>query len=103
MNFDNKENGRNKAFHTNPSINIMKRNMENMIVMPITKLMEIITSIQACLLSRMNFDNMKNGGNKAFLANPIINIMYRNMENMIVMPITKLMETITSIQACLLS
>ena len=32
--------------------------------------MEIIMSIQVCLISWMNFDYKKNGGKKAFLANP---------------------------------
>ena len=31
--------------------------------------MEIIMSIQDCLISWMNFDYKENGGNKAFLAN----------------------------------
>ena len=31
--------------------------------------MEIIISIQVCLLSQMNFDYKENGGKKAFLAN----------------------------------
>ena len=38
--------------------------------MRITKRMEIVTSIQFCLISRMNFDYMESGGEKAFLANP---------------------------------
>ena len=44
--------------------------MENMIVMPITKIMEIVIDIQVSLISWMNFDYKKNGGRKAFLANP---------------------------------
>ena len=32
--------------------------------------MEIVTSIQVCLISRINFDYKENGGKKAFLANP---------------------------------
>ena len=44
--------------------------MENMIVVPITKRMEIIMGIQVCLISRINFDYKENGGKKAFLANP---------------------------------
>ena len=50
--------------------NIVYPNVENMIVMPITKRMEIIMSIQVCLISWMNFDYKENGGKKAFLANP---------------------------------
>ena len=50
-------------------INIMYPNLENKIVMPRTKRMEIIISIQVYLLSQMNFDYTENGGKKAFLAN----------------------------------
>ena len=48
----------------------MYPNMENMIVVPVTKRMEIIMSIQIFLISRMNFDYKENGAKKAFLANP---------------------------------
>ena len=41
-----------------------------MIVVPITKKMEIVMSIQVCLISRMNFGYTKNGGKKAFPINP---------------------------------
>ena len=44
---------------------------ENVIVLPITKRMEIVMCIQVCLISRMNFDYKENGGNKAFLENPM--------------------------------
>ena len=44
--------------------------MENMITMGITKKTEIVMGIQVCLISRMNFDYMENGGKKAFPANP---------------------------------
>ena len=77
--------------------------MEGMIVMPITKRTEITVSIQVCLISRMNFDYTKNDRKKAFLANPMINIMYPKVENMIVMPITKRTEINLSIQVCLIS
>ena len=66
--------------------------MKNMIVVPINKRMEIIMSIQVCLISRMNFDFRENDGKKAFLANPNINIRYPNEENVILMPIRKRME-----------
>ena len=59
-----------KLFLQIQSINIMYSNEENIIVMPITKRMDITMSIQVCLISRMNFDYEKNGGKKAFLANP---------------------------------
>ena len=73
-----------------------------MIVMQKTKRIEIIKRIQVCLISWMNFNNKENGGKNAFLANPK-HLVYPNMENMIVMPITKRMEIIISIQVCLLS
>ena len=59
-----------KLFLQIQSINIMYPNEENMIVMPITKRMEIIMCIQVCLISRMNLDYKENGGRKEFLANP---------------------------------
>ena len=43
--------------------------MENKIVVPMAKRMEIIKTTQVCLLSRMNFDYTENDGKKAFLAN----------------------------------
>ena len=42
---------------------------KNMIVMPITKRMEIIMSIQVCLISRMNISYKENGEKNAFFAN----------------------------------
>ena len=44
--------------------------MKNMIVMPITKSMEIVKGIKFCLISWMNLDHKEIGGKKAFLANP---------------------------------
>ena len=41
-----------------------------MIVVPITKRMEIIMSIQVCLISWKNFDYKEMAKKKAFLANP---------------------------------
>ena len=46
---------------------------------------------------------MGNGGKKAFLANPMINIVYPKVEKMIIMPITKRTEINMSIQVCLIS
>ena len=43
---------------------------KNLIVLPITKRMEIILSVKVCLISRMNFGYKENGGMKAFLASP---------------------------------
>ena len=57
-----------KLFLQIQSSSIMYPNVENMIVMLITKRMEIIMSVQGCLFSRMAFDYKENGGKKAFLA-----------------------------------
>ena len=80
-------------------INILYPNVENMIVVLITKKMEIITSIQVCLISWMNFHYKENDGKKSlvFLQIESISIMYPNEENMIVAHITKRMEIVTSI------
>ena len=42
-----------------------------MIVVPITKTMENIMSVQVCLISWMTINYKKNGGKKAFLTNPM--------------------------------
>ena len=52
-----------------------------MIVVPLTKRKEIITSIHVCNILWLNFDYKGNGGKKAFLANP-----KQQVENMIVLP-----------------
>ena len=44
--------------------------MENTIVVPITKGMEIVMSIKVCLISRVNINYKENGERKSFLANP---------------------------------
>ena len=44
----------------------MSPNVENIIVIAITKRMEIVISIQVSRISRMNFDYKKNGGKKIF-------------------------------------
>ena len=77
--------------------------MENMIATPITKRTETVTGIQVCLISWMSFDYKENRGKKAFLA--ILKHQYRhpNVENMIVVPITKRIEIIMRIQFCLIS
>ena len=59
-----------KPFFQIQSINVVYPNKENMIIVPITKRMEIILSIPVCLISRMNFGYTKNGGKKAFPTNP---------------------------------
>ena len=48
------------------SINIVYPNMKNMIVVPITKGMDIIMSIQVCLISWMNINYKENGGRNSF-------------------------------------
>ena len=63
---------------------------ENMIVVPITKRIDIITRIYVCVISWMNFEYKRNGGS--------INIVYANGENMILVPTTKGMEIIMSVQ-----
>ena len=47
-------------------ISIVYPNVENMIVVPIMKRMEIIISIQACLNSQMNYHYKKNSEKKRF-------------------------------------
>ena len=59
-----------KFFLQIQSVNIMYPNVEDLIVASIAKTMEIIMCILVCLISWMNFDYTKNGGKKAFLANP---------------------------------
>ena len=51
----------------------------------------------------MNFDYTKNGGKKAFLANPKISIVYPKVENKIAMPLAKRTEITKSTQVCLIS
>ena len=51
-----------KLFSQIQSINTVYPNMENMIVMQITKNMEIIMCIQVCLISQKNFYYKENGG-----------------------------------------
>ena len=75
----------------------MYPNEENMIVVPITKRMEIIMSIQDYLSSRMKVNYKENGGNKSFFAIQSINIVYPNVEDMIAVPITKRIEIISRI------
>ena len=58
-----------KLFLLIQSINNVYTNVENMIVVLITKRMEIIMNIQLCLISQMNFDYKENAGKKALLAN----------------------------------
>ena len=66
MNINYKENGGKKVFPSNQSINIMYPHVENMIAVPITKSMKIITRIQVCLILKMNINFKENGGKKCF-------------------------------------
>ena len=59
-----------KLFLQIQSSNIVYPNVENMIVMPITKGMEIVMSIQVFHILQINFDDKEIGGKKAFLINP---------------------------------
>ena len=59
MNFDYKENGGKNSMQVQ-GINIVHPNEGNMIVVPITKRIEIIISVQGISL-RMNFDYKENG------------------------------------------
>ena len=59
-----------KLFLQIQSINIMYPKEENMIIMPITVRMEIVMSIQVCLILLMNFNYEENGGKKPLHVNP---------------------------------
>ena len=76
-------------FFLNQRIIIVYPNKENMIIVPITKKLEIIINIHVCLISLMNFNNKENRKEKLFLPNQSINIVYPKEVNMIVMPNTK--------------
>ena len=55
-----------KLFLQIQSIKIIYSYVENMIVVPRIKIMEIITDIQVCLISWMNFDYNENWRKKSF-------------------------------------
>ena len=79
-------------------IKIVHRNIENKVVV-LAKRMEIIISIQACLISRMNFNYKENGGKKKlFMRNQSINIMYPNEENVFIVSNCERADSITRIQ-----
>ena len=76
----------------------MYPNKVKMIMAAIAKIMEIIMHIHVCLILQMNFNSRETGRRKSFSCqNQSINIMYPNEVEMIVIPITKTMEIITSI------
>ena len=58
-----------KLFLQIESINIMYPNVKNIIVVPITKRIEIIMSLQVCLISQINFYYEENGGKNDLLPN----------------------------------
>ena len=91
-----------KSFLAKPKHQFMYPNVENMIAVPIPKTMDIITSIQVCHISWITINYKENGERKAFLQIQSINIVYPNLGNMIVVPITTRMEDIVSIQVCLI-
>ena len=88
ININYKENSEKQSFSCkSKSINIVYPNEKNMIVVPIIKGMEIITSIQVCLISWMNSNYKENGGKKIFSCKSrSINIMYSNEKSVIVAP-----------------
>ena len=72
-----------KLFLQNQSTNIMHPNRENMFVLPILKLVEIITGIHVSFIHQTNFGSEENGRKKLFLENQSTNIMYPNEESML--------------------
>ena len=59
-----------KVFLQIQSINIVNPNVENMIVVPITKRMEIIMSIQDCLIHGRTLVTRKMVERTTFITNP---------------------------------
>ena len=70
MNFDFEENGGMKSLLANLSHQYHVSQLGEHYCHANNKRIDIIMSIQFCLISRMNFGNKENGGRKAFLANP---------------------------------
>ena len=87
-----------KAFLENPKHQYHLSQCGDMIVGPFKKRMEIIMHIQVFLFSQIKINYMENDEKKTFLVNESIIILYPNLENMIVVPIIKGMEIITSIK-----
>ena len=82
-----------KAFPSNQSINIVYPNVENMIIVPITKRMEIIIGIQVLLILRMNINFKEIGWKKKLLLRNQSSIsVYPNKENMFMVPNNKKKE-----------
>ena len=76
VNFDHKANGEREAFLANPMHQYHGLNEEKMIVVPLTKRVEIIMSIQVCLISRLNINYEENGGKKTFSCESKASISY---------------------------
>ena len=57
------------AFLASPKHQHCLSNEENMIVVPAAKKVEIVTSIQVCIISWMNFEYKENGGKNSFSYN----------------------------------
>ena len=55
-----------KAFLANPKMNIVYPNETNMIVVTITKRIEIVTGFQVCLILWMNINFKEKGEKKSF-------------------------------------
>ena len=91
-----------KLFSQIRCINIVYLNVETMIVLPITKRMEIIMCIKVCLISQMKLIIWKMVERKLLLQVQSISIMYPIMEDKIAMPIAKRTEIVTGIQVCLI-
>ena len=82
----------------------MYPNLKNKIAVPITKWIEIITSIQFWLILKMSINFKENGGKKSFfLQIQSINILHPNVEKMIVVPITNKLAIIMSVLVWLIS
>ena len=104
MNFESKENGRQKSFSCKtkaPTSCIpIKRTS---LWWPIPKLVEIIVSIHACLIQWMNFGSKENGRQKSFSCKtkaPPSCIPIKRTS--LWWPIPKLVEIIASIHVCLI-
>ena len=63
-----------RLFFKIQSINIIYPNVENVIIAPITKRIEIIMTIQVCFISHMNLKIRKMVERKAFLAKSKLSI-----------------------------
>ena len=61
-----------KLFLQIQSTNIVDPNEDNMIVVLITKRIEIVLSIQVCLISWINFYYEENGGKKGFSCKELV-------------------------------